>query len=189
MLFLLLSKLLHCVVHPIELVPRAEHASEAAFAEPSALVELLAVARRPRPAACRAGRMFTTPTSSWISSRIFGDFLCTDCHGRGRSAPTGAMEEGDRHPQAAPWTREIGTLRSHGRGRSAPSFAGYLAWRPFFIEVGHSLCLRVKLVSGVPSLQVAPRRRSGVAYDRYEDCAAVPACDLVIGSQQASKHS
>ena len=41
--------------------------------------------------------------------------------GRGRSAPSGAMDEGDRHPQVAPRAWEIGTLWCHGRGRSAPS--------------------------------------------------------------------
>ena len=49
--------------------------------------------------------------------------------------------------------------------------------------VGHGsrLPLRVELLSGVPSLQLAPRRRLGKAFDMRYAYAALSACDCVIG--------
>ena len=49
--------------------------------------------------------------------------------------------------------------------------------------VGHGsrLPLRVELLSGVPSLQVAPRRRLGKAFDMHYAYAALSAYDCVIG--------
>jgi len=129
------------------------------------------------------GRRRSAPPATSVGVRRPG-------HGRGRSAPP-ALEVGDRHPQK-PWTREFGTLAleggdrhlqpwtgeigtsSHGRGRSAPSSRPlFLARRPFFPGVGHSLCLRDEPPSGVPSLQVAPRRRFGRAYEHVK---TVPHC-------------